>query len=158
MSTFSLSPGEELHDVPFYYTQDRLCSLTRTPCGKMLTFRSALLNAGHRVSLSHCNKHALKTDAPNDFVWRMMRAWERENPVNRERLPEGSVARAILEVEEDDDDPKVDFTIRQDANPESRALQLKRFQVNDVFKYLANMLWRDICADFTLARSFLGEP
>lgn len=132
--------SEELHDVPFYYTQDRLCSLTRTHCGKLLTFRSALLNAGFRVSLSHANKHALKTDAPVPFIWEMMRAWERENPANRANLAEDSVAKAILdggdkmENEEAGSNrttfPKVDFSIHPEANPESRALQLKRFQQN----------------------------
>ena len=38
-----------------------------------------LLNAGYRVSLSHANRMAVKTDAPNDFVWRMMRAIKDKN-------------------------------------------------------------------------------
>lgn len=95
----------------------------------MVVFRSALLNSGFSVSLSHANKHAIKTDAPNEFIWDMMRAWEKENPVNRKKLPPDSVALAILDGG-GELAREVDFTLRQDANPESRALQLKRFQVN----------------------------
>ncbi len=124
-----LFSDEELHDVPFYYSQDRLCSMTRTSCGKLVTFRSALLNAGYRVSLSHANKHALKSDAPNEFIWDMMRAWEKKNPVNREKLAKDSVAWAILD-KQGERVAEVDFTTHADANPESRAMQLKRFQQN----------------------------
>ena len=36
--------------------------------GKFVEFRSAILNAGFRVSISHCNKQAIKTDAPIEVV------------------------------------------------------------------------------------------
>ena len=48
--------SEELPDVPFYFVQDRLCSLMKLPVGKSTVFRSALLNAGYRVSMSHANR------------------------------------------------------------------------------------------------------
>lgn len=35
----------------------------------ILCFRSAFLNAGYRVSLSHCAKDSIKTDAPSSFMW-----------------------------------------------------------------------------------------
>jgi tRNA G26 N,N-dimethylase Trm1 len=57
-------PAEELPDVPFYYQLDRLCSLMKVTVGKFVDFRSAILNAGFRVSISHANKQAIKTDAP----------------------------------------------------------------------------------------------
>ena len=70
--------SEELPDVPFYYEQDRLHSMMRVPTGKLTVMRSALLNAGYRVSLSHANKKALKTDAPNSFIWKILRAVVRQ--------------------------------------------------------------------------------
>ncbi len=60
--------GEELPDVPFFYQLDRLCSLMRVTVGKFVDFRSAILNAGFRVSISHTNKQALKTDAPIEVI------------------------------------------------------------------------------------------
>lgn len=55
---------EELPDTPLYYT---LASLTRTlKCQgpKMVTLSNALINAGYRVSNTHCNRSGFKTDAP----------------------------------------------------------------------------------------------
>lgn len=113
--------------MPLYYTQDRLCSLVKTGSGRLVDFRSALLNAGYRVSLSHANKLALKTDAPNQFIWDMMRAWEKQNPINRNKITEGSVAWTLLNA---DSVHEVSFETHRDANPASRISSLKRFQVN----------------------------
>ena len=49
-----------------------------------------------RVSLTHCNPKAFKTDAPFDMVWDMLRAWIKEQPLNQKPEP-GSVAAKILE-------------------------------------------------------------
>merc|ERR1711962_1563850 len=76
--------NEELPDVPFYYIKDRLCALAKVKMSKQKMFRSAFLNAGYRVSLSHAHKGAIKTDAPPEFLWDMMRAYEKENPSNPE--------------------------------------------------------------------------
>ena len=90
---------EELDDSPFYYSQDRLCSMVKVGTGKMTNFRSALLNSGYHVSLSHASKMALKTNAPNDFIWGMMRAWEKLNPVKKDKLDKCSIPYKILENE-----------------------------------------------------------
>ena len=37
--------------------------------GPCLLFRSALLNAGYEVSLSHAAPNSVKTDAPNEVLW-----------------------------------------------------------------------------------------
>uniref|UniRef100_A0A8D0G545 tRNA (guanine(26)-N(2))-dimethyltransferase n=1 Tax=Sphenodon punctatus TaxID=8508 RepID=A0A8D0G545_SPHPU len=118
---------EELHDVPLYYTLDHLSSTIRCNTPSLLQFRSALLHAGYRVSLSHACKKAVKTDAPPSVIWDIMRCWEKLNPVKRERLSETSPAAHILSVE-----PalKASFTVRADANPNSRKRGLKRFQEN----------------------------
>ncbi|NP_001121226.1 tRNA methyltransferase 1 L homeolog [Xenopus laevis] len=118
---------EELSDVPLYYTLDNLSSVIRCNTPSLLQFRSALLHAGHRVSLSHACKNALKTDAPPSVIWDIMRCWEKQNPVKRERLSETCPAFHILSKE-----PRIEanFDIRQDANPKSRKLGLKRFQEN----------------------------
>ena len=61
--------NEELPDVPFYYLNDRLCSMVKVKMAKYNVFRSAFLNAGYRISGSHANKAAIKTDAPPEFIW-----------------------------------------------------------------------------------------
>ncbi|XP_066472936.1 tRNA (guanine(26)-N(2))-dimethyltransferase isoform X2 [Tiliqua scincoides] len=118
---------EELSDVPLYYTLDNLSKTIHCNSPSLLQFRSALLHAGYRVSLSHACKSAIKTDASPSVLWDIMRCWEKLNPVKRERLSESSPAARILSVE-----PKLQasFTVRADANPNSRKQGLKRFQVN----------------------------
>ncbi|XP_053085437.1 tRNA (guanine(26)-N(2))-dimethyltransferase isoform X2 [Pangasianodon hypophthalmus] len=118
---------EELQDVPLYYVLDQLSSTIHCNTPSMLQFRSAVLNAGYRVSLSHACKNAVKTDAPAAVLWDIMRCWEKKNPVRRERLSETSPAFRILSTE-----PTVQacFDVRDDANPQSRKRHLTRFQEN----------------------------
>ncbi|KAI3353482.1 hypothetical protein L3Q82_020007 [Scortum barcoo] len=118
---------EELEDVPLYYTVDSLSSTIHCNTPPLLQFRSALLHAGHRVSLSHACKNAIKTDAPPATLWDIMRCWEKTNPVKREKLSETSPAFKILSTE-----PSLEacFTVRDDANPQSRKRHLTRFQEN----------------------------
>uniref|UniRef100_A0A8C4Z4B5 tRNA (guanine(26)-N(2))-dimethyltransferase n=1 Tax=Gadus morhua TaxID=8049 RepID=A0A8C4Z4B5_GADMO len=118
---------EELEDVPLYYTVDQLSSIVHCNTPPLLQFRSALLHAKHRVSLSHACKNAIKTDAPPSVIWDIMRSWEKANPVKREKLSETSPAFKILSKE-----PSLEacFTVREDANPQSRKQHLTRFQEN----------------------------
>ncbi|KAM6940499.1 tRNA (guanine(26)-N(2))-dimethyltransferase [Xenentodon cancila] len=118
---------EELEDVPLYCTVDNLSSTIHCNTPPLLQFRSALLHAGHRVSLSHACKNAIKTDAPPATIWDIMRCWEKANPVKREKLSPTSPAFKILSTE-----PSLAacFTVREDANPQSRKRHLTRFQEN----------------------------
>ncbi|KAM9313070.1 tRNA (guanine(26)-N(2))-dimethyltransferase [Gastrophryne carolinensis] len=117
---------EEL-DIPLYYTLDNLSSTIRCNTPGLLQFRSALLYAGYKVSLSHACQNAIKTDAPPSVVWDIMRCWEKQNPVKREKLSETSPAYHILSKEPG---IQASFVVREDANPKSRKLGLKRFQEN----------------------------
>ncbi|CAG2064628.1 unnamed protein product, partial [Timema podura] len=117
--------SEELNDVPLYYTMDRLCSIVRCQTMSILSVRSAVLNAGYRVSYSHANRMSIKTDAPMYVLWDIVRYWESQNPIKMERRQ--NVSEAILSKKQT---IKVDMTVREDANPESRQLKLVRFQEN----------------------------
>jgi len=119
---------EELQDIPLFYELARLCNITKQSQGKITLYLSALLNAGYRVSLTHANKHGIKTDAPNSFIWSMMRAWARKEG-RKSNLSEGSPGKIIMEKSEDTDDT-VCFDEHPLANPESRKNSLKRFQMN----------------------------
>eukprot|EP00092_Neocalanus_flemingeri_P027579 GFUD01029921.1.p1 GENE.GFUD01029921.1~~GFUD01029921.1.p1 ORF type:complete len:578 (+),score=169.81 GFUD01029921.1:53-1735(+) len=120
---------EELQDIPLYYELARLCNITKQSQGKLTIYLSALLNAGYRVSLTHANKHGIKTDAPNTFIWSMMRAWAKKEGRVKSNLSEGSPGRIIMDKREDADD-SVCFDEHPLANPESRKNSLKRFQMN----------------------------
>lgn len=67
--------SEELPDVPLYYAHDQLANAVKCPAPKLSAIRSALLNAGFRCSISHCNAKAIKTDAPTTLLWDICREW-----------------------------------------------------------------------------------
>ncbi|XP_318825.5 tRNA (guanine(26)-N(2))-dimethyltransferase [Anopheles gambiae] len=119
---------EELHDVPLYYTLDRMCGILKLESIGMLKLRSALLHAGFRVSYSHACRTSIKTDAPIGVLWDILRCWHRLHPVKADRFLEGVPLTAILRKEP----AKVYNTdeIHPDANPPSRKESLSRFPEN----------------------------
>lgn len=87
------SCAEELPDVPLYLNLHDMCKTLRATPMRAEIFRSALINAGYRVSGTHCNPLGVKTDAPWDVIWDIMRCWVADHPVKA--LP-GSPAEKIL--------------------------------------------------------------
>jgi tRNA (guanine26-N2/guanine27-N2)-dimethyltransferase len=61
-----------LHDI---------CKTVHCTPPKAATFRSALINAGYRVSGSHANPLAVKTDAPPSVIWDILRCWIKDHPI-----------------------------------------------------------------------------
>jgi len=119
---------EELPDVPLYYVMDEgLCGALKCFTPPAIKYRSAILNSGYRVSLSHAAESSIKTDAPASFIWDLMRAWVKEAAVNPKRMVEGSVSQKILSVE-----PKteIDFSPHPEATTPSQIQGLKRFPPN----------------------------
>lgn len=72
---------EELHDVPLYTSSHHACSVLKCTPPPTVLIRSALLNAGYRVSSTHANPLGLKTDAPAGVMWDILRCWVRDHPV-----------------------------------------------------------------------------
>lgn len=42
---------------------------------EVITRSSAILNAGYKVSTSHCGPGTVKTNAPSHVVWDVFRTW-----------------------------------------------------------------------------------
>ena len=102
--------AEELPHTPLYYELSTLSKTLHTTCPPLQAFRSAVLNAGYQVSLSHACPKSVKTNAPPLVIWDIMRAWARQNSVRvREDDP---VQRAIMAKE-----PviAVDFSLHEGA-------------------------------------------
>jgi tRNA (guanine26-N2/guanine27-N2)-dimethyltransferase len=119
---------EELHDVPLYYTIDKLCCILKLEMIPTLKMRSAILNEGYKVSLSHACKNSLKTDAPISLIWDILRFWAKSHPVNSARFHDGTALKVILSKE-----PTKNYDldkIHPDANPPSRKEALSRFPEN----------------------------
>lgn len=115
---------EEL-DTPLYYTLEHMSSIIRSSTPPMNIFRSAILNSGYEVSYMHANKTSVKTTAPVSFLWDVLRAWEAEHPVKRDRL--SPIGSQILSKEAS---VKIDFTFNPAAEPASKKQALVRFQQN----------------------------
>ena len=61
--------------VPFYRTPQELASTLKTQTPPLDMVWSGLINAGYKVSSTHCKAGAFKTDAPTSVVWDLMKAW-----------------------------------------------------------------------------------
>ena len=118
--------SEELKDVMFYYELSELASTVHVKSPTMLEITSALQNAGYRTSKFHHTPSAIKTDAPPDVVWDVMRAYcKKYPPLGSTKKTQSSTAKLILERE-----PKVDvdFTLRN--KPQDKRIKVARFPSN----------------------------
>jgi tRNA (guanine26-N2/guanine27-N2)-dimethyltransferase len=75
VTPISKSDAPKELDVPFYRTPQELASRIKTQTPPLDTVWSALMNAGYKVSSTHCCASAFKTDAPNLVVWDIMKEW-----------------------------------------------------------------------------------
>ncbi|KAG1676768.1 hypothetical protein FOA52_005057 [Chlamydomonas sp. UWO 241] len=88
--------ADELPDAPLYYDLHDICKTARCQPPKMEMLRSALINAGFRVSSAHANPLAIKTDAPGAVLWDILRCWMRSHPVSMKNIPEGGYVHKLV--------------------------------------------------------------
>lgn len=67
--------SQELHDIPLFLSLHNLCATLKCTSPSAVIFRSAVINAGYRISGTHVNPLGLKTDAPMNVIWDIMRCW-----------------------------------------------------------------------------------
>ncbi|KAB0794028.1 hypothetical protein PPYR_13648 [Photinus pyralis] len=118
---------EELLDCPLYFILERLSGILHLTTPPMMEFRSAILNAGYRVSFSHSHKTSIKTDAPPKVIWDILRCWERLHPLSDKRRSEKSAGNNILAIKSE---KEYSFSSHPHANPPSRREGYVRFQEN----------------------------
>jgi tRNA G26 N,N-dimethylase Trm1 len=63
--------------------------------GQLLTNAVCDLAAGYRVSGTHANPLGMKTDAPWDVIWDIMRAWVADHPVKKQVQRRTSVSEKL---------------------------------------------------------------
>ncbi|KDN36662.1 TRM-domain-containing protein [Tilletiaria anomala UBC 951] len=59
----------------FFFTPSRLSSAFHSLCPPLSVYVNALLNAGYKVSRSHCMPGSLKTDCPRPKLYDLQRNW-----------------------------------------------------------------------------------
>uniref|UniRef100_A0A0A9ZAV4 tRNA (guanine(26)-N(2))-dimethyltransferase n=1 Tax=Lygus hesperus TaxID=30085 RepID=A0A0A9ZAV4_LYGHE len=112
--------------TPFFYTIDAVCSIVHCVSIPLITFRSALSNAGYKVSETHAAPNSVKTDAPAEVIWDIVRTWVKNgHPVSEKRIKESDVTKRILEAPVRND---IRFDFNADAGMDTEGLV--RFQVN----------------------------
>ncbi|KAG9290032.1 hypothetical protein G9A89_010338 [Geosiphon pyriformis] len=122
-----LTVASEEIDSPLFYNLAALSKKLHCTNPPLKMFCSALLNKGYKYSTSHAAAGSVKTDAPPEVVWDIMRSWVVLNPINWKNVPEHSPGRKILTVEASF---KADFSFHEDAEPPSKKIKLVRYQIN----------------------------
>lgn len=61
--------------MPLYVSLHSMSATLKCTPPSATLFRSAVVNAGYRISGSHANPLGLKTDAPMEVLWDIMRCW-----------------------------------------------------------------------------------
>jgi len=91
-----LAALQELPDVPLFYSAASIGKLLHCTMPPLEKLHAAVVNAGYRVSQSHDDPNVVKTDAPNDVVWDIVRCWVEKHPVAAARLQEPNSAVAKI--------------------------------------------------------------
>ncbi|KAK4745098.1 hypothetical protein SAY87_011410 [Trapa incisa] len=117
--------SEELPDVPLFLSLHNLCATLKCTSPSAVIFRSAVVNAGYRISGTHVNPLGMKTDAPMDVIWDIMRCWVKNHPVKAQ--PPEQPGSVILSKE----------PILQ-ANFARAVASLSKAQVKKVARFLPN--------------------
>lgn len=105
---------EELPDVPFYYhVMKDFGIILKSSLMKIHILRSAIINAGYRVSTSHATTDVLKTDAPINAIWDIFRNYlNKSGQVNLETVDKSTPKYAILS--DKSGDTKCSFDVADD--------------------------------------------
>ncbi|CEG35452.1 -dimethylguanosine trna methyltransferase [Plasmopara halstedii] len=88
--------SEELVDAPLHYTLPGLCKVLHCSNPRMSQIKGAIRCAGYEVSQFHKVPEAIKTTAPNDVIWDIMRCWVKKHPLNKKRDREETPGSRIL--------------------------------------------------------------
>ncbi|WZY74477.1 hypothetical protein YC2023_006717 [Brassica napus] len=115
----------ELLDVPLFLSLHNLCATLKCISPSAAMFRSAVINANYRISGTHVNPLGMKTDAPMEVIWDIMRCWVKNHPIKAQapELP-GSV---ILSKEPSH---QVDFSRHVGSLSKAQAKKVARFLPN----------------------------
>ena len=125
-----VSTARDEIDAPFYFHPARIAGLFRCSSPALAPVVNALLNAGYDASRSHCVAGSVKTTAPRGVVYDLFRSWIKRNPVNKERLKEGSPAAGLLSRESTADFDMDTTNERTDSVINGSGERLVRYQMN----------------------------
>ncbi|CAH0475044.1 unnamed protein product [Peronospora belbahrii] len=91
--------SEELVDAPLHYTLPGMSKVLHCSNPGMSQIQGAIRHAGYEVSQFHKVPEAIKTTAPNDVIWDIMRCWVKKHPLNKKRDGQETSGSRILAKE-----------------------------------------------------------
>ena len=83
----------------YIYVCIRIISQSIFICLFLLIHSSGILNKGYKVSASHAAANVIKTDAPMNLIWDIMRSWVKLHPVTSKNIAENSPSKKILSID-----------------------------------------------------------
>ncbi|KAI9699897.1 MAG: RNA methyltransferase tRNA(m5U54)methyltransferase [Bogoriella megaspora] len=84
---------------PFFFSPSQLSKVLHCRAPSEAAMKGALRNLGYRALRTHTKPGMVKTDAPWEVIWRIMRAWVRqEAPVRKGAVKEGMAGWDIWEA------------------------------------------------------------
>ena len=95
-----------LDSHPFFFLPSTTSSVLHCEAPSSAQIRGALLHLGYRATRSHCKAGSIKTDAPWEVIWEIMREWIRqERPIKEDNIKPASPAYFILDKRRDKRNP-----------------------------------------------------
>ncbi|KAB8228220.1 S-adenosyl-L-methionine-dependent methyltransferase [Aspergillus alliaceus] len=82
---------------PFYFSLSALSKVLHTSTISADAFRGAVRHLGYKCTRSHTKPNTIRTDAPWDVIWEIMREWVRQkSPIKEKALKPGTAGAAIM--------------------------------------------------------------
>ncbi|CAG8197045.1 unnamed protein product [Penicillium salamii] len=82
---------------PFYFSLSAAAKVLHTTTIPIDEFRGALSNLGYRSTRSHTKPNSVRTDAPWEVIWEVMREWVRQkSPIKESSLKPGTPGAVIM--------------------------------------------------------------
>ena len=90
-------PPHLVDQTPLYFVPSTLAKVLHCETPSEDQVRGALLHLGYRVTRSHCKAGSIKTNAPWNVIWEIMREWVRtKKPIREDKLKAGSSGWVIM--------------------------------------------------------------
>lgn len=129
----------ELQDSPFYFSPNHISSILKLQVPPLKTVVAGLGSLGYRCSLTHAQPSSLKTNAPWEAIWYVMKQCEQDGNKDLEKMNKNSTGYKILNNTEkwlSDEDAKSFEKLSFEQNEQSgsveklRKLKIVRYQEN----------------------------
>jgi len=131
---------------PFFFIPSVLAKVLHCITPHENALRGALRHLGYRVTRSHTKPGSIKTDAPWEVIWEIMREWVKQKaPVKEGAIRTGTAGWKIMHAGKDSlaieskspdlpdktpERPKVEILFDERLGKEKDAKKLVRYQVN----------------------------